>query len=72
MKRSLLVLVFLWSWPAHAALLALSGPIDRVVASGPLVAVIRENEVRVLDEDGRTVLRLGGEEAGAARTGAAP
>jgi hypothetical protein len=45
---------------AHADDLVLSGPVDRVVAAGSLVAAVRAGEVRVLDLTGRTVWRLGG------------
>ena len=58
MKRCLFAVLFLWPWPARAQLV-LAGRIDRVVAAGPLVAAVRAGEVRVLAEDGRTLLRLG-------------
>jgi hypothetical protein len=56
--RSLLVLSLFVAWPATAAELVLSGRIERVVAAGGLVAAIRGDEVRVLAEDGRSLLRL--------------
>jgi hypothetical protein len=57
--RSLVVCLILCSAPARAAELVLAGRIDRVVAAGDLVAVVRDGEVRVLSGDGRPVLRLG-------------
>src|SRR5204862_8147995 len=62
MKRCLFAVLFLWPGPARAQLV-LAGRIDRVVAAGPLVAAVRAGEVRVLAEDGRTLLRLGLAEA---------
>ncbi len=44
--------------PATADLL-LSGPVERVVAAGGLLALARGSEARVLTDDGRPLLRLG-------------
>ena len=53
----LIVILVLLSGRARAGELVLAGRIERVVAAGELIAVVREGEVRVLAE-GRTVLRL--------------
>ncbi|HEV8166970.1 MAG TPA: hypothetical protein VGR74_21440, partial [Actinomycetota bacterium] len=58
MQRLLWLALVLWSVPARAADLVLGGRIDRVVAAGDLVGIVREAEVRVLSADGRTLLRL--------------